>query len=284
MKKHFLFQFIFVLALSLMFSGCNRTGKQNKGTTADGKEASVEVETFDAVKIKDQIVEVIRNSPQAVEVVDLLNKAGASYIFDLTVPVENAEKLMTATEKSLGLGMYQFDGKYASVYNRSDVNLQLLDNTNLLIGQLGIQDELSFAGTYTERIRKNQTNKDSVDMLTTQALNDYYQYMETSDHADIYALSVIGANVEALYVLSQMTLLAKDKAALLEVMKNQNDRVKSLGSLLELMSGDETVKPWFDDFKPVLQFFENRTTLSVDDLNVVAPMIAKVRNSMVRHS
>jgi hypothetical protein len=32
-----------------------------------------------------------------------MNEAGASYIFDLTVPAEQAEKLMTKSDQSFGL-------------------------------------------------------------------------------------------------------------------------------------------------------------------------------------
>jgi len=282
MKKHCIFQVICVLALSIVFSGCNRAGKQNKGTTSDGKEASVEVGTFDPVKVKDQIVGIIQQSPKDIEIVDLLNEAGASYIYEMTTPVEAVEKMLTSTQKALGFGMYGFDGKYASVYNRSDINLKLVENADRLITDLGLQDDLSFAKKYAERIRKNKSNTDSIDFLVTQELNEYHQFMATSPKADIYALSVIGGNVEALHVLTQMTLLAKDNAKLLAVMNNQNERVKSLSALLEIMSGDETVKPYFAAIEPVIKFFEEKSSITTADLNTIAPLIEKARNSIVQ--
>lgn len=282
MKKLLSIQIILLFIASLLFSGCNRTGKQNKGTTSDGKEASVEVEVFDAVKVKDQIVGIIKESPKAIEIVDLLNEAGASYIYEMTIPVEEIEKMMTSPQKALGFGMYGFDGKYASVYNRNDINLKLVENLDRLITELGMQDDLSFAKDYAERIRKNKSNPDSIDYLVTQELNDYHQFMQTSPKADIYALSIIGANVEALYVLTQMTLLAKDNTKLLAVMNNQNERVKSLASLMEIMSGDENVKPYFAKLEPVIKFFEEKTTISKDDLNTIAPLIEAARNNIVQ--
>ncbi len=282
MKKLLSIQIILLFIASLLFSGCNRTGKQNKGTTSDGKEASVEVEVFDAVKVKDQIVGIIKESPKAIEIVDLLNDAGASYIYEMTIPVEEIEKMMTSSQKALGFGMYGFDGKYASVYNRNDINLKLVENLDRLITELGMQDDLSFAKDYAERIRKNKSNPDSIDYLVTQELNDYHQFMQTSPKADIYALSIIGANVEALYVLTQMTLLAKDNTKLLAVMNNQNERVKSLASLMEIMSGDENVKPYFANLEPVIKFFEEKTTISKDDLNTIAPLIEAARNNIVQ--
>lgn len=95
----------------LLFSGCGQSSKvqEKKGTTSEGKEALVEVEVFDAMKIKDQIVEVINTSPKATEIADFINQVGASYILDLTVPIDHIEKFMTQTQMGLGLGMYSFD-------------------------------------------------------------------------------------------------------------------------------------------------------------------------------
>ena len=42
-------------------------------------------------------------------------------------------------------------------------------------------------------------------------MNYYHQQMSAGDQPDVYALSVIGSNVEALYILSEVTLLAKEK-------------------------------------------------------------------------
>jgi hypothetical protein len=87
----------------ILIAGCNNPSKtrEDKGTTSSGQQAYVEVETFDAVKIKDQIVETIRKMPSEKEIATLLNEAGASYIFDLTVPPGQAEKLLTKTIKVL---------------------------------------------------------------------------------------------------------------------------------------------------------------------------------------
>lgn len=242
----------------------------------------MEVEIFDAVKVKDQIVEIIQKAPDAMEVVSLLNEAGASYIFDLSVPLADVEKMMTSAQKAIGAGLYGFDSKYASVYNRSDVVIQARDNVNRLIGELGLQDDFSFAKQYTDRIEKNKTNTDSLDALVTQYSNDMHQYLQTGEHADFYALSTIGANIEALHVLSQMALLARDNKKLLEVMNNQNERVQMLKSLMEVMSGDENVKPYYETIEPVIKFFEERSSISKEDLDAIVPLITKARGHILQ--
>ncbi len=282
MKRHFFLQIIAAILVSLIISGCNKAGKQSKGTASEGKGATGKVEVFDTVKVKSQIIEIIQKSPKPVEIIDLLNDAGASYIFDLTVPMENVEKMLTSTQKAIGLGLYGFDNKYASVYNRIDVFLKIRDNINRLIADLGLQENLSGAKKYQERIEKNKSNADSVNFLVNQIFNNFHQYMQDGAHADIYALSFIGANIEALYVLSQMTLLAKNNEKLLTIMNNQNQRVKSLASLLEIMSGDEHVKPYYEKIQPLIQFFGEKDIIKNADLNKIALLIENARNSMIQ--
>jgi hypothetical protein len=281
MKKYFLLEMIAIILVSVVISGCNRSGKKVKGITSEGKVASVEVGVFDPVKMKNQIVEIIQKVPKGTEIVNMLNEAGASYIFDLTVPAETIEKMMTTTQKALGMGMYSFDTKYAAVYKRADMVLQTRRNVDQLSSELGLEEDMTIGKKYIDRFEKNKTNPDSLDYLTTQMSNEYHQYMMQGEHPDIYALGSIGANIEALHVLSQMTLLAKDKEKLLAVMNNQNERVQTLGTLLEIMSGDENVKPYYETIQPVIRFFEERETISADDLKTIVPLIETARGSIL---
>ncbi len=277
--KHLL---LFGMALILV-SACNSSSKtkEKKGTTSSGQEAYVEVEVFDAVKVKDQIVETIRKMPSEKEIATLLNEAGASYILDLTVPAEQAEKLMTKSDQSFGLGLYSFDLLYASVYNRGDVAAEISDVSEQLIDQLGLRDELISSKNYLGRIKVNADNKDSLDYLVAQDLNHFHQQMSTGDQPDVYALSVIGSNVEALYILSQSTLLANNNAKMLDIMSRQTERVKLVFTLLEIMSGDENIKPYYEQFKPVVTIFEENQKITEKELAEIGPLMETVRKNIL---
>ena len=273
----------FSLAL-ILIGGCNSSTKTkaDKGTTSSGQEAYVEVEVFDAVKVKDQIVETINKMPSEKEVVNLLNEAGASYILDLTVPVEQAEKLMTKSDQSFGLGLYSFDLLYASIYNRGDVAAEISTVSEKIIDNLALREELISSTNYLGRIKTNTGNKDSLDYLVTQDMNRFHQQMSTSDQPDVYALSVIGSNVEALYILSQTTLLAKDKTKLLDIMNKQTERVNLVFTLLEIMSGDEKIKPYYEQFKPVVAIFEQNPKITETELAQIGPLMETVRKNILK--
>lgn len=284
MKNHFTKTFLFIGIAFFLLAGCNsdNKSKEKKGTTPAGKEASVEVEEFDAVKIKDQIVETIRQMPSEKEVASLLNESGASYIIDLTVPAGQAEKLMTKADQSFGLGLYSFDLIYASVYNRGDKAAEISKVSEQIIDNLGLRNDLISSKNYLGRIKNNSGNKDSLDYLVTQQLNHFHQQMAAGTQPDVYALSVIGSNVEALYVLSQTTLLAQNNAKMLEVMSRQNERVKLVFTLLELMSGDENIQPYYEQFKPVVAIFEANPKITAKELAQIGPIMENMRNNILK--
>jgi hypothetical protein len=273
----------FGIALILV-TGCNSSTKTkvDKGTNSKGQKASVEAEVIDYVKIKDQIVETIRRMPSDKEIATLLNEAGASYIFDLTVPAEQAEKLMTKSDQSFGLGLYSFDLLYASVYNRGDVAAKISQVSEKIIDNLGLRDELISSINYMGRIKVNANNKDSLDYLVTEDINHFHQQMSGGDQPDVYALSVIGSNVEALYILSQSTLLAKNNTKMLDVMSRQTERVKLVFTLLELMSGDEHIKPYYEQFKPVVTIFEENQKITDKELAQIGPIMETMRKNILK--
>jgi hypothetical protein len=267
-----------------VITGCNNPNKtrEEKGTTSSGQKAYVEVETFDAVKIKDQIVETIRKMPSEKEIATLLNEAGASYIFDLTVPPEQAEKFLTKADQSFGLGLYSFDLLYASVYNRGDVAVEISEFSEELIDELGLRNELISSRNHLGRIRQNADNKDSLDYLVTQDLNHFHRQMSAGDQPDVYALSVIGSNVEALYILSQSTLLARNNSKMLAILGQQTERVKLVFTLLELMSGDENIEPYYEEFKPVVAIFEKNQRITEKELSEIATLMENFRRNILK--
>jgi len=284
MKLNLTKSLLIISAVALLASGCGQSSKvqDKKGTTSDGKEAIVEVEVFDAMKIKDQIVEVINTSPKATEIADFINQAGASYILDLTVPLDDAEKFMTKTQMGLGLGMYSFDLFYAKVFNRSDMVLKISEIEVQLLEKLGLDNEFASSSDYRKRLQDNAENQDSIDVLVNEMMNLAHQRFSTSDQPDTYALSFIGANIEALYILSQVTMFAKNNKSMIEFIGKQDERAKSVYSLLEMMSGDENVKPYYEKMKAIAGYFESHPDFTEKELNEISPMIESFRNEIFK--
>lgn len=270
------------VAMLIIFSACNNASKTKikKGETSDGKSAYVDTEVFDIVKVKDQIVEIIQNSPNTAEIAKLLNEAGASYIVDLTIPLEDAEKFLTTTQTSLGLGLYAFDYQYANVYNRADILTQIGQIEAQMIDKLGLSSEIKTSEEYMQRLRENADDKDSINLMVTQAINFSHTQIANSDHVDVYALAFIAANVEALHILTQLTLFAENNEQLLSLFGKQRERAISVFALLEIMSVDESVSPYYEQMVPIMKYLEKARKLSNNELQDIAPMIERLRESM----
>ncbi len=282
MNLSFLKNALVISVLTLLFVSCGQSSKvkEKKGTTPDGKEASVEVEVFDVMEIKDQIIEIINNSPKAPEIANFVNKVGASYILDLTVPIDDVEKFMTKTQMGLGLGMYAFDINYAKVFNRSDMVLKTSELEQQLLEKLGLQNEFVSSGNFMKRLQNNAENKDSIDNLVNEMMNLAHQKFVTSDQPDTYALSFIGANIEALYILTQLSLFARDNEPMIDFLGEQGERAKSVFSLLELMAADENVKPYAEKMEAIANYFEGHKKFSEKELKEVSAMIESFRNEI----
>jgi len=270
---------VILLAAVLIFSGCNTQPKvkQDKGTNSKGQTSSVEVEVFDAVKFKDQIVEVFKTAPKLSEFVNLINEVGVTYMLELTVPPENAEKYITVYDQCLAVGMYDFDVLYAKAYNRQDIVAQLFPVQKNLIGKIGLEKELAAMKKYDGWFKRNQGKSDSLDAVVSDIMNEVSKNYHSGERAGVYALFSVSANVEGLYILTQTALMAKDKAKILDLIGKQRERVKTSCQLLEIMSGDKNVAPIFEKMKPILAYFTDDKPFTEKKLTEVAPLIEQMR-------
>jgi len=284
MKLNYLKNVLIISVVALSVAGCGQSSKvrEDKGTTSDGKQASVEVGSFDVMKIRDQIVDVINHSPKASDVADFINKSGASYILDLTVPIDDVEKFMTKTQMGLGLGMYAFDLNYAKVFNRSDMVLKTSELEQQLLDKVGLQNEFASSGTFLKRLQDNAEDQDSIDNLVNEMMNFAHRKFVTSDQPDTYALSFVGANIEALYILTQLTLFAQDNKTMIDFLGQQGERAKSVFSLLELMEGDENVKPYIEKMKAIDDYFGQHPKFGEKELKEISTMIETYRNEIFK--
>ncbi len=279
MKRYFLkTRFIFFIAI-LLLTGCNQRPKVNQIKNSKGQTEIVEAEVFDAVKLKDQLVEIVKTAPNSGDLVDFINKIGYSYMADLTLPTQNAEKYITVAEQSLALGIYKFDLFYAKAYNRFDVVSQIFEVQEKLVSKIGLQGDIAVIQKYNERIKRNKENTDSLSVIISAVMNELAQDYLSGEHSGVYALSYISANIEGLYILTQIALMSKDNPEIIKVIGQQKDRVKTNYQLLEIMAGDPAVIPIIEKMKPILNSF-SVPNFTGKQLAEVTPLIAGLRNEI----
>ncbi|MEI7523365.1 MAG: hypothetical protein WCJ95_03500 [Mariniphaga sp.] len=281
MKRQFYTTGVFLLVALLICSSCNQRPKvkENQVKNSKGQTGTVEVEIFDAVKLKDQLVDIIKTAPKPADLVDFINKGGYSYMADLTLSTDNAEKYLTLTEQSLAAGVYKFDLYYAKVYNRYDLVDQIFDVEQKLVGKIGLQGDITAMKKYNDRIKQNKENTDSLNVIISAVMNELGQSYLSGEHSGVYALSYVSANIEGLYILTQIASMAKDNTELIKLIGLQKDRVKTNYQLLEIMAADPAVAPIFEKMKPILNSFSG-PEFTAKQFAEVTPLIAGLRNEI----
>lgn len=270
-----------VLVFSILFviaNGCNQQPAKNN---SDEKAAAKVAQADDIEKIKSSVSNLIQSSPKGIDIINFLNEVGASFIFDLTLPVAAAEKFETQTDLSLALGVYGMDMLYAKTYNRQDAVVKTGEVMNQFIAKLGIREDLKSESNSFEKLKLNESNKDSVDFYVNKIWNQFHAEIQAGKKPDIYALTFIGGNIEALYLLSQLTLYAKDNQAMIDVLAKQGELINTMKNLLEVFSQNEAISPYVGKFKPLFDYYVEHKTFTQKELAEVAPIIEAVRNEII---
>jgi DNA-binding protein Fis len=270
---------LIITVLAVSFTGCRQAPKQDEDRT------KADAEMFDPATIRDDVVKLIQQAPRTNDVFDFLNRTGAAYIFDMTVPFAVAEQHETSSQQSLVLGAFLSDAMYASAYNRMDAMRQTVDIANGLAGRLGLQNELELTTANLEKIRETD-DQEAREALIEEMLDQAQKEYAGSDMADVYALVLVGANVEALYLLSHLTLFASDNQAMIDFMLERADMAQTVYNLLMLMTDEvylelnPRIQGYYDGAMEIANFFRDVDTLTMTELEEVSLMIESLRNDM----
>ncbi|HPR31841.1 MAG TPA: hypothetical protein PLK12_07090 [Prolixibacteraceae bacterium] len=276
-KKKPAWQFLILFLSVVFFASCNPTQKPNKEVSPGNETLS---DTFQLEKVKNQVVELIMEMNKAEDIVPMLNKAGASYIFDLTVPPEKAEKQLTRVQMSFFWGMVVFDMIYAKTYNRNDVLAKVSDLEYRFKTELGLTEALEKVKGYNQRIENNKENKDSLEVLFQEAMDTWFSELSES-HLSTLVYSTIGNTVEALYVLTQLALLAEDNTELLAIVNGQREHLGVFFDMVDWVAEDKNVMPMYDDLSYIANLFHEKELITVTELDEMSIRVGRVRNQLV---
>jgi len=270
MKTNALTGTILFLLLVAMMSSCNQAPKS-------GHDSETIAEAVDYTEFRNEFLELIRDSPKGIDDADFLASVGASYVDDITLPLIYAEKAETRNEIALVTGMYIMDVYYANAFGRYDVVLKNVKVVDQLVDKLGVfHDRVGYAG-----IDLYENNKDSINAFILRDWHYGHNYTASGDHPEVLAMVFVGTNIEAMYLLSQLTLYAKDSQAMTDHLMQKGQHAGLLLRLLEILSADEAIAPYYEKLQPVVAFFETRETIDHDDLVELAALIESIRNKVI---
>lgn len=233
---------------------------------------------------KEEAFESVTNYPipTSFEVIQLINKAGASYIISICNPFENVNKYFTEKDKALNLGVYGADLAYATTYQMKQETMNYLNVSKKLVDELNIST--GFNRQLAKSVEANIDNKDSLILIITNSYYDTYRNLVKNGKDNQSLMVIAGSWIEGLYISSQIAISSRDNVDFVSIMANQK---AALGTIMELLKArgenDAEMSEIITLLTPMVEVYStvDGTTLTDEQFKGIVENIAKVRNSIV---
>jgi hypothetical protein len=277
MKKEVIVQsasrtLIIVFSIALMVSGCKQSKKDSKDDAGP----------FTPPAEKEDVIQELTTYPipNAYEVTQMLQKAGASYILSLSNPASNVGNYISSAEKALNLGVYGSDLSYASTYMMKQETMKYLESSKKLIDELEIST--TFNTDYAERVENNLDDRDSLINIISESFEDTWKYLVENEQDKLAIMVVCGSYIEGMYITSQIALTAADNTSFLEIIAHQRKSLNSLINIIEPIKDDADISGIFESLNKLAKVYEEvGETLTDDQLDKMISIIDPLRQGIV---
>jgi hypothetical protein len=269
-KTPFILPVIFVLVIMITSCGGRREG-ETRAITGNKERTEIARKGIDDLEYP---------IPTAVEVVELLHRAGAPYILGISNPAANVDRYFTEISKALNLGVYGADLSYAGTYEMNQEIMKYLQVSKQLIDELNIST--SFNALFAERVERNLEDKDSLINIVSESFNDTYLFL-TGDNRDDLALMVMtGSFIEGMYLTSQISLGARDNSEITDIIIKQREPLQRLLSLLGEFDDDSFVESLHQDLEAIYNYLENMVSpMSLEQIDSFVELIEPLRTRVI---
>ena len=197
--------------------------------------------------------DLIQSFPSPIEVSAIKVPYSASLLLDAKM----CDNFETTFKKSLGLGVFCADLGYLNVYNKTVEVLDYLVSIKKLTEQLKLAQFFEFQTL--KRIATNNSNLDSLLILSTMNYYNMDKYLRENNRSDVSAMMVTGVWTESLYLATQVYKKKENKrmrdhiasqkniiddliTVLVHYMDNNIDRIKLVSAFKELAKAYEAVQ------------------------------------------
>ncbi len=261
-----------LIAMSFVMASCNTGAKKGQKSNA------VQI---DKAEVENEVREFVYPLPTSFEIVEMLNKIEASYIFELTNSTDNASKYFTEKEKALNLGVYGGDLSYASTYNQKQETLNFMDASRALLEGLDLQGAVS--EDLPEQIEANEDNKEVLVELITNSFYDTYDFLQRNNRAPVSALVMAGAWVEGLYIATHISEETFNSKEMIEIVLKQKDPLVKLMEILSDYKTEASVAETIDDLSELASIYASieSTAITQEQMKQIAEESLKVRTKFV---
>lgn len=264
---------VYIFILVVFMCSCKSSSPGNQGIIDEIDKKQTE---------KEAMVEAVTGYPipTSVEVTQMLNKAGASYIMDITNGIDHVDRYTTNNQKAINLGIYGADLSYSVTYKQTQETINYLKVSKKLIDELDISSR--FNDSLEERIEENLDNSDSLIQIITDSFYDSYQYLKKNEQDNLSLLVIAGSWIEGMYLTSELAELSVENEELLKLVANQKNSLMVLIDLLGPADDQPYIAGLSERLTSLLQKFPgDPQDISQDEFNEIRREITNIRSDIV---
>jgi len=232
---------------------------------------------------KEQAFEEVTNYPipTSFEVIQMINKAGASFIIGICNPVDNVGKYITEKDMAINLGIYGADLAYSTTYQMKQETLNYLKVSKDLVEKLNIS--AGFTPELAKKVEENLENKDSLILTITNSFYETYRYLVENEKESLSLLVVAGSWIEGVYITTQIAYTSRDNTEFIKILANQKAPLMKLMELMEPRKDVPEVKELMDKLAPVQEVYNQieGENITNEHFEKLMEIITSVRESLV---
>ena len=263
---------IIIFGVIMILTACKSTKKESADTDEPAEDLSS----------KESVIQELTTYPlpDAYEVTDMLQKAGASYILTLSNPASNVGNYISSSEKALNLGVYGSDLSYASTYMMKQETMKYLESSKKLVDELEISTRFNL--DYAERVESNLDSRDSLISIISESFVDTWEYLVENQQDKLAILVISGSYIEGLYITIQIAITAADNTSFLEVIAKQKGSLNTLIDVMDPIKNDVDISDIFKGLNDLAKIYEDvGETLTNDQLEKMLSIIEPLREGIV---
>lgn len=182
----------FALASAVFIASCGGSGQGKSGDAGSEFDSAKEQMASDVEK-------VLMDLPPPSEVPYLLMAAGADFDASIINSMDKIDSYANDdTKAALNLGVYATDIGYLSSYEKSEIALDYMGESQKLAAPVGVADAIDYG--MVARFEKNMENKDSLTAVINDVMKKASQRLSELDQLNSGALLLAGSWIEGIYI------------------------------------------------------------------------------------
>ncbi len=208
-------------------------------------------------EISSENIEAILSSiPHPLELASHVQESGIEYNADYLNNTDNYSNYNTSNDRALNLGIYGADLGYTNLYSQVQDGIDYLTVVGKLSDDLNIGQFFNF--TDLRRLIDNNSNLDSLLMITNQNFDNINNHFVQQNNASLSTLLLMGGWLEGLHITNQVALTQLENPKLRERVGEQKIVLDNIIILLSVYSeSDAQIKELLADMKRLEKAYAN---------------------------